>query len=71
MAKRRDQVTRMYSQAARDAGKTVGQYAPVANKAWRVRGRRAVRARARQARIAARQANGTYTQPSGGTGTNS
>ena len=37
----------------------------------RQRGRRGVRARRREARIAQRMMNGTYTQPSGGTITNS
>lgn len=37
----------------------------------RVTGRRGVRARRREARIAQRQANGTYRQPTGGTITNS
>ena len=38
---------------------------------YRVRGRRGVRARRRAYRIAERQANGTYRQPTGGTITNS
>ena len=37
----------------------------------RDRGRRGARARARQARIDARKARGTYRQPSGGVITNS
>ena len=37
----------------------------------RSRGRRGARARARQARIDARRASGTYRQPSGGVITNS
>ena len=62
---------------------TISQYAPKVklnaedkaefgnNSALRQRGRRGVRARARQARIEARMANGTYRQPTGGTITNS
>ena len=37
----------------------------------RYRGRRGVRARARQQRIIARMNNGTYQQPGGGDGSNS
>ena len=38
---------------------------------YRPRGRRGVRARRREERIAQRMANGTYRQPNGGTITNS
>ena len=49
--------------------RTMGQDAPTSSA--RVSGRRGVRARRREARIAQRMMNGTYRQPSGGTITNS
>ena len=51
------------------SAKAFGRYDNEAS--YRPRGRRGVRARRREARIAQRQANGTYRQPTGGTITNS
>ena len=79
MARRRDPVSRLTerltseytpNQKAKLARVGKGRYGEP-DSTSRLRGRRGVRARARAQRIAMRQANGTYTQPSGGTTTNS
>ena len=82
MAKRRDGQTRAMKAYEKEATRLDGErYVSLVRgnrtlmSVWgnegRSRGRRGVRARARQARINARQANGTYTQPGGGNTTNS
>ena len=84
MAKRRDRRTRITERIARRNGVRANQIpvtsetsrrtasiAGVTEVVTRSRGRRGVRARARQNRIADRRLNGTYRQPSGGTITNS
>lgn len=79
MAKSRDPVSRLTerltkkytpNQKAKLARVGKGRYGEK-DSTSRLRGRRGVRARARAQRIAIRQYNGTYTQPNGGTITNS
>ena len=76
MAKRRDRMTRAVRQYERNTGERVPtRYTTNGNDRRdalnRNKGRRGVRARARQARILARQIAGTYRQPSGGGVSNS
>jgi len=60
---------RMYDLGSLSGDRTVNRYSDEAS--YRPRGRRGVRSRRRENRIAQRIANGTYRQPTGGTITNS
>ena len=78
MARRRDATSRrttredrFVSRVNRESYQTRLYTTSVNDSTGRMRGRRGVRARAREARIEARIANGTYRQPGGGTTTNS
>ena len=76
MASNRDVLTRSVRKYERQTGTTVPvSYSGYGNNkreaSTRNKGRRGVRARKRNDRILKRMANGTYTQPSGGTVTNS